>query len=290
MRSMTGYGKAESESCGRKVTVELKSVNHRFFDLNIKVPKLFNSFEDAVRQMLSSIITRGHVDVYINYVDRAEKNKEVIVDTALAKAMVQAAKKLETELELKNDLTALAILKTNDVIKIVENDEETAVWKDLLLSTVKKACGQLNKMRDYEGQKLKDDLTDTINATETIVKKIDGLKAAAVKECSAKLKARIRELLEGVPFDEAKFVNEVAYLADKSAIDEETMRLFVHIEHFRKMLKEEAVGKRLDFLTQELNREANTICSKAVSTKITELGLKLKSEIEKIREQVQNAE
>jgi len=291
MRSMTGYGKATGEAGGREITIELKSVNHRFLDLNVKMPKMFNSFEDAVRKTIADNVARGHIDVYVNCKDKSEKHKEVEVDLALAKALQTAAKTLETELGLRNDVSVLTLLKSDGVVKITEGDEEGGAWKDLFLSVLNSACSQLNAMREYEGKELKADLTARIAEAEALAKQIDGQKSAVAEEYAGKLKIKIKEALEGVAFDEARFLNEVAYFVDRSSIDEETARLFGHIAHFRKTLSEAgAVGKQLDFLVQELNREANTICSKSNNAQMTSLGLKLKNEIEKIREQVQNAE
>ena len=290
MRSMTGYGKAESESGGRKITIELKSVNHRFLDLNMKMPRLFNSFEQPARQILSEAVGRGHVDVYVSYVDKSEKSREAEVDLALARALINAGKTLEAEFGLLNDVTVLSLLKSSDVVKFTEN-EDGNVWQSLFLSTLNSACGQLNMMREFEGEKLKGDLASGIKEIEKLVEKINEVKDTVAKEYSEKLKLRIKEALSGVAFDEARFLNEIAYFVDKSNIDEEIARLLGHIEHFRKMLKgKDAAGKQLDFLVQELNREANTVCSKSNNGEVTALGLKLKSEIEKIREQVQNAE
>ena len=291
MRSMTGFGKATEATDKRELSIEIKSVNHRFLDLNIKTPKAFSSYEDVIRKNISAQILRGHIDLYISYVDKSEGMKTVDVDLSLAKEYLNAAKQLETEFHLKNDFNVISLIKSPDVLKVTINDDETESWEALLVSTLKNACKDLNAMRTSEGLQLAKDLKGKIDGIEKLAKQLAGLSKKVIAEYSEKLKVRIKEALESIPLDEARFYNEVAYFVDKSNIDEEITRLNSHIKQFKELLSSEAaVGKQLDFLVQELNREANTICSKSSNTELTQIGLAMKNEIEKIREQIQNVE
>ena len=291
MRSMTGFGKATEATDRRELSVEIKSVNHRFLDLNIKTPKAFNSYEDVIRKNISTQILRGHIDLYINYIDKSEGMKTVDVDLSLAKEYLDAAKKLETKFQIKNDFSVISLMKSPDVLKVVINDDEMESWETLLVQALNNACKDLNVMRESEGSQLSKDLKNKIDAVEKLAKQLAGLSKKIIAEYSDKLKNRIKEALENIPLDESRFYNEIAYFVDKSNIDEEITRLNSHIKQFKEMLSSEvAVGKQLDFLVQELNREANTICSKSSNTELTQIGLSMKNEIEKIREQIQNVE
>lgn len=291
MYSMTGYGKACAEIDGKELTVELKAVNHRFLDLNIKMPRIFNACEDLLRKIIAENVSRGHIDVYVNYSDKSQSEKKVEVDVGLAKGYVAAADALKTHFALQDDFTLSSLMRTPDVLKVVADDDDGEVLKSLITAAAKDACTSLNKMREFEGGKLKNDLLDRISNVKNLVAQIKQKAPEVSKEYAEKLKARIAEALSDVQYDEAKFLNEVAFFVDKSNIDEEISRLESHIVHFGKIIEaEDGIGKKLDFLVQELNRETNTICSKSNNADLTSVGLALKNEIEKIREQVQNAE
>ena len=292
MYSMTGYGKANVVCEGRELTIELKAVNHRFLDLNIKMPKIFSCCEDILRKTIAQNISRGHIDVYVNYSDKSEKEKHVDIDFGLAAGYVEAARQLAEKFEgIQNDFTLNSLMRIPDVLKAVAPEEDEEFLKSLVSKTVSIACDDLNEMRRFEGEKIKDDLLSRIDNVENFVVQIKEKAPDVAEEYSEKLKIRISEALADVDYDESKFLNEVAFFIDKSNIDEEIARLFSHVSHFRQLIGEDdCAGRKLDFLVQELNREANTICSKSNNAQLTSIALSLKNEIEKIREQVQNAE
>lgn len=292
MYSMTGYGKANVVCEGRELTIELKAVNHRFLDLNIKMPKIFSCCEDILRKTIAQNVSRGHIDVYVNYSDKSEKEKHVDIDFGLAAGYVEAARQLAEKFEgIQNDFTLNSLMRIPDVLKAVAPEEDEEFLKSLVSKTVSIACDDLNEMRRFEGEKIKDDLLSRIDNVENFVVQIKEKAPDVAEEYSEKLKIRISEALADVDYDESKFLNEVAFFIDKSNIDEEIARLFSHVSHFRQLIGEDdCAGRKLDFLVQELNREANTICSKSNNAQLTSIALSLKNEIEKIREQVQNAE
>ncbi len=292
MYSMTGYGKANVVCEGRELTIELKAVNHRFLDLNIKMPKIFSCCEDILRKTIAQNVSRGHIDVYVNYSDKSEKEKHVDIDFGLAAGYVEAARQLAEKYEgIQNDFTLNSLMRIPDVLKAVAPEEDEEFLKSLVSKTVSIACDDLNEMRRFEGDKIKDDLLSRIDNVENFVVQIKEKAPDVAEEYSEKLKIRISEALADVDYDESKFLNEVAFFIDKSNIDEEIARLFSHVSHFRQLIGEDdCAGRKLDFLVQELNREANTICSKSNNAQLTSIALSLKNEIEKIREQVQNAE
>ena len=292
MYSMTGYGKANVVCEGRELTIELKAVNHRFLDLNIKMPKIFSCCEDILRKTIAQNVSRGHIDVYVNYSDKSEKEKHVDIDFGLAAGYVEAARQLAEKFEgIQNDFTLNSLMRIPDVLKAVAPEEDEEFLKSLVSKTVSIACDDLNEMRRFEGEKIKDDLLSRIDNVENFVVQIKEKAPDVAEEYSEKLKIRISEALADVDYDESKFLNEVAFFIDKANIDEEIARLFSHVSHFRQLIGEDdCAGRKLDFLVQELNREANTICSKSNNAQLTSIALLLKNEIEKIREQVQNAE
>ena len=292
MYSMTGYGKANVVCEGRELTIELKAVNHRFLDLNIKMPKIFSCCEDILRKTIAQNVSRGHIDVYVNYSDKSEKEKHVDIDFGLAAGYVEAARQLAEKFKgIQNDFTLNSLMRIPDVLKAVAPEEDEEFLKSLVSKTVSIACDDLNEMRRFEGEKIKDDLLSRIDNVENFVVQIKEKAPDVAEEYSEKLKIRISEALADVDYDETKFLNEVAFFIDKSNIDEEIARLFSHVSHFRQLIGEDdCAGRKLDFLVQELNREANTICSKSNNAQLTSIALLLKNEIEKIREQVQNAE
>ncbi len=290
MNSMTGYGKAVWTEEGKELTVELKSVNHRYLDISVKGPRLLNAYEDAVRKTLADNFERGHIDVFLNYADLSSSNKRAVVDKELAKDIYKNAELLSKELKLKNDLTLTSLLKFGDVLSFYAGSEEedlTAFVKNALNA----ACASLREMRAKEGQKLFAVMSARLDNIESIYQEIKKQAPMVCMEYSQKLKERIAQALEDVALDEGRFANEVACYIDKSNIDEELDRLNSHIAHAREFIISSAnTGRKLDFLIQEMNREANTICSKANNLTVTNLGVELKNEIEKFREQCQNIE
>lgn len=291
MLSMTGYGKGEYKRNGLELTVELKTVNNRFLDVSIKAPRIFVSCEESIRSAVREKITRGHVDVFVNFTDKREKEKSLYLDAPLAKAYFDAAQKLKELLpEAKDDLTLTSVLRYGDVLKEedVQGEDEEPVLA--LREALNIALDRLNDMRQAEGAKLKADLLSRMDNVESLVNGVRERAPLVAEEYKKRLTERVKKALEEVAIDEGRLLNEVAVFSDKSNIDEEITRLYSHIAQFRAIAEEEIVGRKLDFLVQEFNRESNTVCSKSNDLQITKSGLSLKNEIEKIREQVQNLE
>ena len=291
MLSMTGYGKGAYEEDGVELTCEIKTVNNRYLDVSVKAPRVFVSQEEVVRGIVREKLTRGHADVFVSLKDKREKTTSLTVDTALVSALVAAAGTVRSEFpDLPDDLTLNSVLRYPEVLK----QEDTVALDDTLIKALKTALSEalenLNEMRLVEGEKLKADMLSRVDTIEGKVEKISLRAPLVAAEYREKLTARVKEYLDGVNADESRLLTEVAVFTDKSNIDEELTRLRSHIAQFREICKEGVVGRKLDFLVQEFNREANTTCSKSNDVEITRLGLALKNEIEKIREQVQNLE
>lgn len=291
MLSMTGFGRSECKEGGIELSVEIKTVNNRYLDASIKCPRIFNAYEDLIRNILREKLTRGHADVFINFSDKRERQRSLFLDEGTAKAYADAARKIQKLFpDAQNDFSVSGILRFPDVIKTDDassaDDECVAALKTALSA----ASEKLNAMRRAEGEKLKADMLSRMDAVESLVSKIEARAPLVAEGYRTKLEAKIKKLLDGVEVDEGRILTEAALFADKSNIDEELTRLRSHIAQFREICGEELVGRKLDFLVQEFNREANTVCSKSNDIEITRLGLALKNEIEKIREQVQNVE
>ena len=291
MLSMTGYGKGEYMEGGLELTVEIKTVNNRYLDVAVKSPRIFAAYEDVIRTTVRKKLTRGHADVFVSVKDKRERPTALSVDLALAKAYISAAKALKAENpDLPDDITLSSVLRYPDVLKQEDTptlDEELTKALDIALNI---ALDKLNEMRAVEGQKLKEDMLARVATIEGLVTEISARAPQIAQEYREKLTTRVKEYLDGAQIDESRLLTEVAVFTDKSNIDEELTRLRSHIEQFRSIAEEGIVGRKLDFLVQEFNREANTTCSKSNDVTITRAGLALKNEIEKIREQVQNLE
>ena len=292
MLSMTGYGKGEFEIGELTLTVEMRSVNNRYLDAVIKCPRIFTAYEEVIRSAVKEKMTRGHVDVFISYKDKREKATNLSVDLPLATAYVMAAQKLKEAFPyLTDDVTLAGVLRYPEVLK--QEEESTGADEEMitaLKSALALALDNLNSMRAVEGEKLKADMLSRIDEVERLVGKVEERAPMVAKNHREKLTAKIKEYLGEAQVDESRILTEAAIFADKSNIDEELTRLHSHISQFRDICKENIVGRKLDFLVQEFNREANTTCSKSNDVEVTRLGLALKNEIEKIREQVQNVE
>lgn len=291
MLSMTGYGKGEYAEGGLELTCEIKTVNNRYLDVSIKAPRVFAAYEDVVRNTIRKKLTRGHADVYISVKDKREREGALTADLALASSYVTAAKALKAAFpDLADDVTISSVLRYPEVLKQEDCytlDEELTNALDVALNI---ALDKLNEMRAAEGQKLKEDMLSRVETIEGLVKEIALRAPTIAAEYRGKLAARVKEYLLDAQVDEGRLLTEVAVFTDKSNIDEELTRLRSHVEQFRSICEEGIVGRKLDFLVQEFNREANTTCSKSNDVTITRAGLALKNEIEKIREQVQNLE
>ena len=291
MLSMTGYGKGEYKVGGLELTCEIKTVNNRYLDVNVKAPRIFTAYEDVIRGIVREKLTRGHADLFISVKDKREKPSSFSVDLSVASAYVAAANTLrEAFPNLADDVTLSSVLRYPEVLK----QDEVAAADEELISALKEAVSlaldRLNEMRAVEGKKLEEDMLSRVAFIERTVEKIEARAPKIKEEYQEKLKAKLKDYLEEVQPDEGRLLTEVAIFADKSTIDEELTRLHSHIAQFREICKEGIVGRKLDFLVQEFNREANTTCSKSNDVEITRAGLALKNEIEKIREQVQNVE
>ena len=291
MLSMTGYGKGEYAEGGLELICEIKTVNNRYLDVSIKAPRIFAAYEDVIRTTIRKKLTRGHADVFISYKDKRERETNLAPDLALASSYVAAAKALKAAFpDLADDVTLSSVLRYPEVLKqedTVSLDEEMTNALDVALNA---ALDKLNEMRLVEGQKLKEDMLARVATIEGLVAEISTRAPQIAAEYCEKLTARVKEYLSDAQIDEGRLLTEVAVFTDKSNIDEELTRLRSHIEQFRSIAEEGVVGRKLDFLVQEFNREANTTCSKSNDVTITRAGLALKNEIEKIREQVQNLE
>lgn len=289
MFSMTGYGGAEYKKDGLDITVEIKTINNRFLDVNAKYPRSFNSIDDVIRKTVSESLSRGRVDVFINVTDNRENAVKLVVDESLASDYVATAKKLMENYGVSYDFSVTSLMRMPDVVKQEESTDESELNK-ITIDLLGEALKKLNLMRETEGERLRVDMLSRVDRIEELLGKIKEYAPKLAEIYREKLKERITEYLGDVKYDEARLMNEVAFFADKSNIDEEITRLYSHILQFRKICEEKTVGRKLDFLIQEFNRESNTICSKSNSSEITALGLELKCEIEKIREQIQNLE
>ena len=287
---MTGFGKGEYKENGLEISVELKSVNNRFLDVSVKCQHILAPYEDIVRAQIRDVLSRGHVDVFISLLDKREKRKKLYVDLAAAKSYVDAAKTLkETFPEVTDDTTITFLLRSPDVVKPEEVQEEDDSVLNGLKSALEMALARLKEMRLKEGERLKSDLLARMDTIEELRAHIAERAPLVAEEYRKKLTDRITEYLGG-KVDESRILTEAAVFADKCNIDEELTRLSSHIVEFRKICTEVFVGRKLDFLVQEFNRECNTICSKSNDAQITKFGLDMKNEIEKVREQIQNLE
>lgn len=292
MKSMTGYGKAVAYRENKELTVELKSVNHRFLDISTKMPRAFLAYEDMIRNLLQQGLSRGHVDVFVNYRLVESSDKEVKVDMTLAEGYVNVANALRNKFpELRNDFSLSSLMRCNDVIDLEQVADDDQVLKEMLQEAVCGAVSQLNVMRETEGNKLRNDLLEKLTTVESLLSKVKVVAPTVAENYREKLRTRVQTALQDVVLDENKLANEVCFFADKCCIDEEITRLTAHIAHAREILSSrEPAGRKMDFLVQEFNRETNTICSKSVNVDLTNIALDLKNEIEKIREQIQNLE
>lgn len=292
MKSMTGYGKATVIRDNRELTIELKSVNHRFLDISTKIPRAFIEHEDVIRNGLAQGISRGHIDVFLNYSLSGDTDKVVSVDMALAKGYVDSAKQLKEAFpELHLDFNINALMRANEVLSLKQAEADSEVIREMITQAVEQAVANLNAMREVEGNALRKDLLAKIDKVEHLLGEVKMHAPEVAVQYREKLRARITEALGSVQLDEAKLANELCFYTDKSCIDEEITRLSSHIARAREILSvEQPVGRKLDFLVQEFNRETNTICSKSSLLELTNVALEMKNEIEKIREQVQNLE
>jgi uncharacterized protein (TIGR00255 family) len=292
VRSMTGFGRGTFSDNGKEFTVEIKTVNHRYIDFYIKMPRQIGYLEERVREVASKSLIRGKVDIFISFEDRSDNSRSVTLDEPLASAYIQAVEKLKAKYGLKDDLSVSLISRFPDVLRIEKNeDDEEHLWS-VLSKALDLAIESLLQMREKEGNELRNSLLQKADYMETIISDISARSPQVVVEYKQKLESRIKELLNQQTVDENRIALEVAIFADRCGIDEELVRLGSHLTQLRDILnlKRQPVGRKLDFLVQEINREINTIGSKSNDISITKNVLELKSETEKIREQIQNME
>lgn len=289
--SMTGFGRCEISEEQRKVTVEIKSVNHRYLELNIKLPKKLNYLEADVRNTMKQYVERGKVDVYISYENLGEGNVCLKYNSELAKEYFDIYARISEELEVENDIKAGTIARCPDVISMEEQSEDEEEIKNIVVEAVAGACEKLVEARSAEAERLKKDLMAKLDNVSKNVKFIEERSPEIVSEYREKIMTKIKELLDDNQIDEARVVQEVTVYADKVCVDEEIVRLISHVEAMKETLNsDQAVGRRLDFIAQEMNREANTTLSKTSDNQIADVAIELKTDIEKIREQIQNIE
>ncbi len=291
LKSMTGYGRGENVADGRRIVFEIKSVNHKFFEFSARLPKGYLFLEDRLKAYVQSRVSRGKVDVFLQIETLEETGAEVTVNRPLAEGYVKALRELKELCGLQDDVSLSLLARYPDLLSVHKAPEdEDAVW-EAVLKAAGPAVDSFLSMRETEGRRLKGDVLEKAEKVEGLVGRVEEITPETVSEYRERLQAKIQELLEDNRFDEQRVLTEVAVFADKVAVDEETVRLRSHIKQLRSLLESpEPVGRKIDFLIQEMNREANTIGSKSVNSKIAYLVVDMKSEIEKIREQVQNIE
>lgn len=291
MYSMTGYGKGIAKSNGKTITIELKTVNHRYLDLGLKIPRSFLFLEDSLKKTIAGAISRGHADLYLTYEQDSVSDGAYTADIELAKNYLEAAKLLAKSTGVKNDITLSSLVKVGDIIKREQPAEDEDLLKALTDEALKAALENLKTMRKHEGESLMADISAKLGNIERSLEIIKENAPKVVENYRAGLEARIAEVLDPSKMDMQRLATEVALYADRCAIDEEITRLGAHIAHARALLNaDEPVGRKMEFLVQEFNRETNTIGSKANDLSITAEVLKIKNEIEKIREQSANIE
>ncbi|MDU2490824.1 MAG: YicC/YloC family endoribonuclease [Clostridium celatum] len=292
IRSMTSFGRSSSEEGEKRVfTVEMKSVNSRYLDINIRMPKTLISLEEEIRKMISNSLNRGKVDVFINLKNYNDGSGIPKVDINLAQGYLECLKEIETKLGVKNDVSVMQIARFPEVITVVEEEDKIEeVWKELK-PLISDSLDMMVSMREVEGNKLKEDILSKVFVIEELVSKVEEFADTIPKTFKVKLEERLKELLGSVDIDESRIAMEVCMLADKATVDEEIIRLRSHINQVRETLSlNDPIGRKLDFIVQEMNRETNTIGSKSSDIQMTNIVIDIKNILEKIREQVQNIE
>lgn len=292
IKSMTGFGRCEVSEGDRKFTVEMKGVNHRYLDANIRMPKKLNFFDSAIRTVLKQYVTRGKVDIFITYEDFTENQVALKYNESLAKEYLDAFKKMEENFGLENDIRVSTVSRCPEVLTMEEQSaDEDELWKGLK-KALEGALKQFVETRGIEGENLKNDIIAKLDGMSEKVACIEVRSPEIVAEYRAKLEEKVKELLADTQMDEGRIAAEVVIFADKICTDEEVVRLKSHIAHMKETFatEENGIGRKLDFIAQEMNREANTILSKANDIEVSNYAIDLKTEIEKVREQIQNIE
>lgn len=291
MKSMTGYGRAKLQKESRKYIVEIKSVNHKYLDMNIKLPRNLFCMEDRVRKSISNKISRGKIDVFITYINNGIEGKNILINKDIARLYIKELEELANENNIASGLRATEISKLPEVLNIaIDEDDEDKIWSDLN-ECLEEALSNFVNMRETEGERIKLDLKERLNEINENVAKIIQNSTGLIEEYVVKLRNRIKEMLDTDIVDETRLAQEIVIYSDKISIEEEITRIKSHIEQFRTLLDEkDPIGKKADFIIQEMNRETNTMGSKSGSIDIINLVIKIKTQIEDIREQIQNIE
>lgn len=291
IKSMTGFGRSEIVKGNRKISVEIKSVNHRYLEAGIKMPKKLNVFESRMRDLLKKYATRGKIDIFINYEDDSESQVNLKFNQNIADEYMAIFNNMSEKYNLKNDMTVGGLARFPEVITMDEvQEDEEELWH-FIEEAMKAALEQFVNTRILEGENLKKVLLGKLDHMEELVAFVEKRSPEIMKEYRSKLESKVKELLGDTTIDESRIATEVIIYADKICVDEETVRLRSHIEHARKCLNEDGgIGRKMDFIAQEMNREANTTLSKANDIEISNAAIDLKTEIEKVREQIQNIE
>lgn len=292
IKSMTGFGRCEVQEESRKFTVEMKSVNHRYLDANIRMPKKLNFFETAIRSLLKQSVQRGKVDIFITYEDLSEQQVSLKYNEVLAAEYLSYFEKMQEKFSLENDIRVSTLSRYPEVLTMEEQDvDEEELWKGLK-KALDGAIRQFVETRTSEGEHLREDLIEKLDNMLKLVGCIEERSPQIIAEYRDKLETKVKELLADTQMEDSRIAAEVVIFADKICTDEEVVRLRSHIVHMKDTLvsDDSGIGRKLDFIAQEMNREANTILSKANDLEISNIGIELKTEIEKVREQIQNIE
>ncbi len=291
LKSMTGYGRAQKVLNGRDILVEIRSVNHRYYEYSSRIPRTYNYIDEKLKALLKTSVSRGKVEVAVTINNIEAKDTEIAVNMTVAEGYVNALRGVSEQLGLADDLTLSKLIKLPDIFNIQKTpDDEEKIWNDISQVTTE-ALNRFVSMREIEGERLKADVTSKADGILAMVSEVEKLSPVTVENYRNRLYKKLSEILESKDIDEQRILTEAAVFSEKIAVDEETVRLRSHISQLVSMLEsDEAVGRKLDFIVQEMNREVNTIGSKAQDLSITKLVVDMKAEIEKIREQIQNIE
>ena len=291
IKSMTGYGRAQGSFSGGDILVEIKSVNNRYLDCGVKLPRVYGFAEEAVKARVQQTISRGKVDVYINISSAGAQNVKISLNTPVLEGYLSALRQIAEEYQVRDDISVSSLTRFNDVFLVEKQEEDEQEVQEAILSVVSQALDAFDAMRTAEGQALKQDLLQKSDEILELVSKVEARSPVTVAAYRERLLGKMQEVLENTALDETRIIQEAAIYADKVAVDEETVRLRSHVDQLRTMLQEGGViGRKLDFLMQEMNREANTIGSKGNDVEQARNVVDIKSQLEKIREQIQNIE
>ncbi|MBQ3115343.1 MAG: YicC family protein [Clostridia bacterium] len=289
--SMTGYGRSRQVIDNYDVTVEIKSVNHRYFDFSIKAPKFCAFMEEDIKKAINQKVSRGKVDVFVTVRKEIDDSKQYVINKSLAENLLSELKETAKHFKLKNDITVSNLIEFRDIFEISYKEDDEEKLKEIVFTVLEGALEAFCEARAREGKKLIDDMTVHNKMVKVHLDEIKVLEPQSVADYRERLEAKIKELIGDATIDQARIVTETAIMADKLAVDEETVRLDSHLQEFQHIVEsDEPVGRRLDFLMQEMNRETNTIGSKSNNLDITKAVVSIKSELEKMREQLQNLE